>query len=303
MTNGREHKYGVDDIISHDVWTAMGMYGPNVAQASDTFNPLKPGVVQFADATLDTNDIHRNVDGSSEVISPGFLQNCTAIVLSRKPVNMCGINTRDYPYSINKSEMPAFVVTGLGYSLSARFNAYNREADVELRNLHGGLMYALHRTLYREALLNLPAKNGESFHKCPFRISGGDSIQNFGHLIGSESSESNLRALAGSSSAICDAVEKGKLRDPRKEGVDVIYSGGQEFYLDASRTLDLRKGINMELYMSNPDNFAVLGKNTAISVVGRDESERIVYHFNAQLSSKDKRMASLAVRKALKQRN
>ena len=71
----------------------------------------------------------------------------------------------------------------------------------------------------------------------------------FGRLISSDSSESNLYAIAGSSSVAIDAVKKGNLSQ-LLEGVAVIY-GTQEIYSDASHSLELKKkGVNeLSLYI------------------------------------------------------
>jgi hypothetical protein len=278
-------------------------YGLNIALQNDRFSPSVKVSRDFADATKDSNPIHRKIEGFDEVISPGFLQNCAAIVLSRRAMNMCDINSGDYPYSMNESEMPGPVATGLNYSISAQFNASTREADVELRNLRGGLLHRLHRVIHREKpTCGMPETNGELVYEGRFAISGEDSVSAFGKLVGSDSSESNLRALAGSSSAICDAIACRKL-NPLEAGVVAMYAGSQKFYLDASRTLDLHKGINMKFYVSERDKFGKLSAkddNVKISVVGEDDSGRMLYHFNAGLSFQDERIINLMLRRALK---
>ena len=260
---------------------------------------------EFADATKDLNPIHRKIEGFDEVISPGFLQNCISIVASRKAMNAVDVNPLDFPCSLNESEMPAAVATGLNYFISAMFNAQTREADIEIRNSQGRLLHRLHRKVYAEKPFSgMPETNGELIYEGRFAISGEDSVSAFGRLIGSDSSESNLRALAGSSSAVCDAISSGKL-NPLEQGVVVMYAGSQNFYLDLSRSLDLRKGINMRLYASEKDKFGRLsakGDYVKISVVGEDDSGRMLYHFNAGLSFQDERLVNLIMRRALKSR-
>ncbi len=280
-------------------------YGLNIAVQNDSFKPSLSQSKEFADATKDPNPIHRKIEGFAEVISPGFLQNCAAIVLSRRAMNLCDVNSGDYPYSLNESEMPGAVATGLDYFISARFNAHKHEADVEVKTLGGGLLYRLHRVVHREEpVQGMPGIDGELVYEGRFAISGEDSVAAFGKLIGSNSSESNLRALAGSSSAVCDAIACGKLT-PLEVGVVAMYAGKQNFYLDASRTLDLHKGTNMKLYVSEKDKFGRLSAKkdyVKISVVGEDDSGRMLYHFNAGLSFQDERLVNLIMRKALKSR-
>ena len=280
-------------------------YGLDIAVQNDSFKPSLSQSKEFADATKDTNPIHRKIEGFDEVISPGFLQNCAAIVLSRRAMNLCDVNSGDFPCSMNESEMPGAVATGLNYFISARFNAHTREADVEVKNLGGGLLYRLRRVIYHgKPPRGLPETNGRLVYEGRFAISGEDSVSVFGNLVGSKSSESNLRALAGSSSAVCDAIAAGKL-NPLEEGVVAMYAGKQNFYLDASRTLDLHKGINMRLYVSGKDKFGRLSAKddyVKISVVGEDDSGRMLYHFNAGLSFQDERLVNLIMRKALKSR-
>jgi hypothetical protein len=293
----------LDDVNSFEVETFLEEHGLDLAVQNDSFKPSSFQSKEFADATKDTNPIHRKIEGFDEVISPGFLQNCAAIVLSRRAMAAIGLSSVDFPYSLNESEMPGPVATGLDYFISARFNAHKREADVEVRNLQGGLLYSLHRIIHRERpTCEMPGIDEELVYEGRFAISGEDSVSAFGSLVGSKSSESNLRALAGSSSAVCDAISAGKL-NPLEAGVVAMYAGKQNFYLDASRTLDLHKGINMRLYVSEKDKFGRLSaKNDYVrmSVVGEDDSGRMLYHFNAGLSFQDERIVPLMLRKALK---
>jgi hypothetical protein len=232
---------------------------------------------EFADATKDPNPIHRKIEGFDEVISPGFLQNCIAIVASRKAMNATDVNPLDFPYSLNESEMPAAVATGLNYFISAMFNAQTREADIEIRHSQGRLLHRLHRKVYAEKPFSgMPETNGELIYEGRFAISGEDSVSAFGRLISS-----------------------------LEQGVVVMYTGSQNFYLDSSRSLDLRKGINMRLYASEKDKFGRLsakGDYVKISVVGEDDSGRMLYHFNAGLSFQDERIVPIIMRRALKSR-
>ncbi len=277
-----------------DLARANRVINTSIAQSSD-----------FVVATKDINPIHRKMDGLDEVVSPGFLQNCAAIVLSRQAMNAADFNTLDYPHSFNECEMRAPVVTGLDYAMAAVFDGTRKRADVEIRNQKGDIVYTLTRGLFKESAN--PARlglNGELVYDGEFRIDGEDSIHNFGRLIGSESSESNLRAFAGASSAVCSAIAAGKL-NTLDEGVEAMYAGRQQFYLDSSRTLNLQKGIGMKLYVSGREKFGKKSEKedyVGISIVGEDAG-RTIYQFNANLAFVDRRIVPLMIKRALKCRN
>lgn len=297
MANWRELEDEADSFYRH--------YGQDLAHASRVVNTSIAQSSDFGVATKDINPIHRKMPGLEEVVSPGFLQTCRAIVLSRQAMNAAGFNTLDYPHSFNECEMRAPVVTGLDYTMAAVFNGTSRKAEVEIRNPRGEIVYTLVRGLFKDSAN--PARlgfNGELVYDGEFRIDGDDSIQTFGKLIGSESSESNLRAFAGASSAVCSAIAAGRL-NALDEGVEAMYAGRQQFYIDSSRTLNLQKGIGMKLYVLGKDKFGKKSEKddyVGISVVG-EEDGRMVYQFNANLAFVDKRIVPLMIKKALKSRS
>ena len=266
-------------INAYEVNTFLHEHGVDTACAQGVFKP----VPIFNCAMLPTLE---------QIVLP---TTCAALTLSREALKNADMSSLDYPFSLNECEMLAPLEAGREYALEARFDGAEDRADVEIKIPGGSCVYRLHRHLFSSEPAEKLKTKGKLVCSGTFKTGKDDSIQNFGQSIstcfgkpiGLGSSESHLRAFAGAFSIVDAAIGLGKLSEPGR-GVDAEIYAKPQFYLNAERTVNLKKGVRMHLYIDGKERF---GKENeapmGISIVGSN-SGGILYHFNADLIFKKK---------------
>jgi hypothetical protein len=268
------------------------------------YSPAVEHSEQFVEMTGDDNPIHRKHPEYHETISPGLLQNAAAIILINQGIRESGLNASDFPFSHTKAEMKAGVVTGLDYVFEIEIGISSEGVLKSSAALSGpqGIVYNLERASYCKkpkiffSRINLL----EYIHSCMLI---GESPYKFGKLIDSGSPESNLYAVSASSSVVSDAVRQGNLNN-LEEDVAALYTK-QDIYSDARRSLDLKKGLRLFLFLSNPERFGKIsgaGEILDMNILAADDNGRVVYLSHAPLAFPRKKIIELQLRKALRLR-
>ena len=268
-------RMGLPGIFSYEQFENHG----SVIKANFGFSPTADHSELFVEMTRDENPIHRKHPEYGEAVSPGFLQTAVSMMIMRDAMREGGLNPLDYPYSRNTSRMDGVIVTGFDYDIEAVFDIKAKTAKAKISNPARGTVFELEKRLYAEMPENLfPGLNRNNLvHSCVFvpdRIYGPLS---FGHLIGSASSESNLYAMAASSSAVYSAKHAKALA--LEQGLMAAYTN-QDIAMDVSSTLDLSDGIFLELYLAEPERFGKPtkeGKPVDMWILAKDFDERILY--------------------------
>lgn len=256
----------------------------------------------FCELTRDKNPIHRKHPQYGEAISPGFLQTSAAIVLIREAMRQLDINPQDYPFSFTHSEMKSLVLTGFSYKFEGKLDNLKNgflEYSIRLIDHRNNPVFELTgKNFKKEFGLLWPSLNFKDFVYSG--VFNGEPL-NFGYLVGSKSSESNLFALSSSSSIVFDALERGELPSV-SEDLKAIYTS-QRIYSDLSHSSDLKKGITLELYLSGKENFGKLskrGENLDLNIFAKDSKERPIYLSNAPISFQPSRLIEIAMKRAYK---
>ncbi len=250
------------------------------------YHPLMGHVKHFCELTGDSNPAHKEHPVYHQALVPGFLQTTIVTRLIKESMKHAGINTANYPFANINIEM-AGVKTGSDYNFMLVLDPETLKSSVRSIDKEKKRVYTLERKDFEgEQVIDYP--NTPRVHSGRFIRK--NSLE-FGKLIGSESSESNLYALAASSFIICDAVKKGKLNAVPEE-LTVIYLS-QKVHSDSSSSLNLVKGIDLELCMLDPEKFGKRSRkgdflNTEI--IARDHKGRFVYKINSQLSFRSVRL-------------
>lgn len=269
------------------------------------YSPLLHHSESFCNMTKDRNPIHKAHPEYGEAVSPGFLQTSAAAILIREVINQKGINPKDYPFLHTNVELKKPVLTGCNYKFEIESNPSNAGSlkfSAKIKDQKGSVVCNMHREYSKaEPVLFFPSIN--SSYLVHTGIFTGDDVLNFGNLVGSESPESNLYALSGSSSVVFDAVEKGKL-SPLLEGIVALYAS-QNIHSDSSSTLDLRRGISLELYLSNPDRFGKLSEADEVldmKILARTSKGKFIYLSQSPISFQNSRLLDIIIRKELRNR-
>jgi len=257
---------------------------------------------RFCDMTGDDNPIHREHPEYHEAISPAFLQNSITSLLFREAMTYRGIDVLDYPFSTASSVMDGGILTSLEYDVEVKVEPGRFPAAyAQFISPKGGKVHKTHKMFYNkqpDAFFHR-IDPSRQLHTSEFT---GKNISEFGKLIGAESPESNLFAVSASSSIVFDALEKGKL------GLDddvCVFYREQKIVSDASHSLDLRKGISLELYLSDAGKFGkTLAQNETLEmqIVARDPKGRVIYSISAPLSFPRRGMFEMQFKKYFRSR-
>ena len=230
-------------------------YGAGV-ELTAGYSPSREHFEAFADLTGDKNDDFHKGEQS---IAPGFLQTSVAVLLIKKAMRAVDVLPLDYPFSLDHAELPGFVLPSGDYTFNVEFHlGERRTASAKLKDAEGNVVYSLERFMYEEKPADFSPNLDDVKYLCDeeFVLGDGADTPTFGRLIGSKSSESNLYAMSGTSSIVFSALDKGVLK-PVSPMKAFYYS--QSVVSDASKSLDLKDGIKLELYLSDWEKF---GKKT-----------------------------------------
>lgn len=257
---------------------------------------------RFCDITGDPNPIHRSHPKYGEALSPALLQNAVASVLIRELMKESGKSALDHPFLLTKSYLKGPVITGFDYDIKVALNPTFQDfysAYTEIKTKKGKKLFVSHQIFYEDDLdrscFDLDKKN--LVHSAKFT---GKKVLEFGNLIGSKSSESNLYALSASSFAIVSAINKGIIS--LDQGVCAMYSE-QEIAADISSSLDLKKGISLELYLSDKERF---GKNMGegetldMQIIGKDNKDKVIYISRSPIAFPRSRLLEVQIQRAIK---
>jgi len=267
-----------------------GMYCPTLEHSE-----------RFVDITEDDNPLHKAHPVYGEAISPGFMQTSTSILLIKEAMREAGLNPADYNFSINNSEMGArgAIVTGGEYPFEVESSPKGElmESSVVMKNNKGAVLY----NFKRESYVGPEGFDGQVFstpvHES--RFTSERSATEFGKLIGSESSEGNLFGISCSSYVVFDAIRSGSI-SPVQDGLIVLYSS-QNIYSDATKTPNLKNGINLELHLSDPEKFGgQLERNQSLDmrIAARDDDGRIIYVSQSPISFQREKLWDIMMRRA-----
>jgi len=224
----------------------------------------------FCYLTRDDNFLHREPFG----ISPQFLQYSTATVLIREAFESLGVATLDYPFSVNESESKWMAFCNTLYKVEVEVDKQNLCAQAAISDKRGMVVYTLDKKLLGSKPEELSALPAPLHSKKLYP----EELVAFGKLIGSLSSESNLYALANSSSVVFDAIDKGVLRfDAGAEKITGLYTK-QRIFSDASKSLVL-KDVALDLNVTGGlgDGGLITTCNAlGINIIAREDG-RIIY--------------------------
>jgi len=269
------------------------------------YSPTVGHSEHFVEMTGDDNPIHKEHPKYHETISPGFMQTSAAIVLINYGIRKLGLNPSDFPFSYTDSEMKTGVVTGLEYRFEVEISPGPAGELISSVNLAGpqGTAYSLERISYGKKPDDFFSKiDIQDFIHAYVFIRENPLV--FGKLIGSESSESNLYAVSASSSVVSDAVRRNVLNN-LEEDVAALYTK-QEIYSDTRRSLDLKKGLLLFLFLSGHEKFgkrSEAGQNLDMKILAMDHRKQVVYLLHAPLAFPRAKILELQMRKALRSRS
>jgi hypothetical protein len=265
------------------------------------YSPSVDHSEKFCDLTGDPNPIHRRHPEYGEALSPALLQNAVASVLVRELIKEAGKSALDHPFLLSKSYLKGPVITGFDYNIKAILNTTFEifySAYVEITNKKGKKLFVSHHVFHEDGF---ERNASDMIKKRPVYINTfrGEKAFEFGNLVGSQSSESNLYALSSSSSVIVDAVKNSAIS--LDQGVCAMYAE-QEIAADISHSLDFKKGISLELYLSDPEKFGKqLGKGEVLemNIIGKDNKGKIIYISNSPLAFPRSGLLEVQIKRAL----
>ena len=263
----------------------------NVKEEGDFINltanytPSQKHSEAFCYTTRDKNPIHKE-------IAPAFLQFSAATLLIRKAMEEKEVDYLEYPFVFSYSDMSNIILNGASYVFEIKFIKQKDclEASANLLNSESAV-YTLYMKSSKENFKSLPEPKASPVYT---KILTGGEISEFSYLVGFESPERMLYALANSSSVVFDAINEGKLKpDPE---IRAVYKK-QQFYFNAQAAPNLKKGMNISLYL-NPEEF---GKRTTkelgMTILG-SEDNNLVYASHSTLRFLQDELVSKLVNRA-----
>jgi hypothetical protein len=273
------------------------------------YSPSAEHCRRFVEITGDRNPLHL-IPYEGHFIAPGLLQTTFAFLFSRRALAERNYNIRDYPFSADEADMKLPVISGGNYPIDASLKEENEQLHFDLwlnKNRNNPAAYAYH--LKREMKPKkpkdfFPLANPNAFvYRQLVNVNEKGMPTQFGKLIGSESSESHLCALALSSSGIFSALDKRKF-PPLAKGIVALYTN-QKIFMDSSKTLVGNGKIALELYLSGEKEFSgEIDEKSGLaemSILARDAEGKLIYMVNCILSFQDKeRIAQILIRRALR---
>jgi hypothetical protein len=273
--------------------------GYSVVTAS--YLPTADDVERFVEATQDTNPIHKRHATYGEAIVPGFMHSCAALLLIDKAMGLHRTQLLDYAHSDNHASMQSPVVSGSEYIFEVRFDPQKHEATAVLLDKKNKPVYELRRQMDRGRKNGLKpvVDNRQLVHTGQFSLEGRIGPLDFARIIGSDNPQRYFCALAGASSIVCQAIRAGKL--DLDEGIVPLYTQ-QNFEADTAPPIDLRRGVSLELYLSNPEKFGALsakGETMDMEVIARNDRGEVLYVLHAPLSFQQERLVDIVVRRAV----
>ena len=258
----------------------------------------------FCDITKDSNKIHRKHPEFGEAVSPALLQSSVASILAKELIKYVGENPIDFPYSSSESKSVKPVVTGFEYEVESRINPHFEgflAAYTEIRNNKGKVYFSLYHVYC------------DGNHDIKFILDAADPVHRtiftrekaleFGRMIGSESSESNLYSLAAASSVVADAVDRGVLS--LDEGIIALYTE-QQVTADTSHSMDLKKGIHLDLFLSDKARFGKnleQGETVGMQILARDNKGKLIYVLKSPLAFPREGLLEAAIKREMRSRN
>lgn len=266
-----------------------------------SYSPTLEHAQNFAIYTGDENPIHKEHPKYNGAIVPGFLHAMTSMGLFQEAARRVYGNEHSYNYRTCDVQMKGPIVSGKDYTLTVDFSGDTDTTFAKIIDGDGKGMFTLEQHAFDPEPENFfPSTEGFKLaYKGKFI---GDKVLDFSDIINETLADSvHLYALAGSSSAVTDAVKTGSLR-PLPEGVVALYDS-QRLYLDSSFSLNPVAGISTELYFSDISKFGELmkkGETLDMLVVGRDIDGRQVYASQSPLSFQKSKLIDLVLRKASK---
>lgn len=262
---------------------------------------------RFVEITGDRNPLHL-IPYEGHFIAPGLLQTTFAFLFSRGELAAKNYNPADYQFSSDEADMKLPIISGENYLIDASLKEENEQLHFDLwlnknHNNPSAYAYYLKRTMKSKKPKDLfPFVNPNTLiYSHQINLNEGGRTTQFGKLIGSESSESHLCALALSSSGIFSALDKKKF-PPLAKGIVALYTN-QKIFLDSSKTLTGK--ISLELYLSGEKEFSgEIDEKSGLaemSILARDAEGKPIYMINCVLSFQDKeRIAPVLIRRALR---
>lgn len=257
------------------------------------YSPTLAHSITFCDVTNDHNPIHRKLPNMDEAVAPAFIQNVVAILASRRAILEHGLNPIDFPRSSNKVSLDNFVITGGDYDLLVTLRDEPFCVDVKLSDHRGNKVFGMNRTFEEVRPLD---DCGQIIYSGSINVDG-SVLYDFGEVVGTTSPESNLCALAFSSSVIFDAQSEGVFPE-LPEGVRPIYRG-QDIYMDVGK----RASKETKVLLSIPENYNHFDKGDRIQTTVTSLRHGVpVYQIVSGVEFVSERLITLAVRKALRSR-
>jgi hypothetical protein len=197
--------------------------------------------------------------------------------------------------------MRGVMPTGRAYDLEVtaeRFSEKSIRTSANFRDSAERRVCRIDRTFHMEQPTVSPGidmrhLNKENFvYGDTFRLDNCHSMGEFSRLIGldADNPQRNILALGASSSIVFAAMDKGLLANP--PGIWAFYTA-QSTQIDTGLKPDPRRGIDLELYLSNRELFGKVceddegkSKRVKMSIVGKTEGN-VIYVTQSNLSFKE----------------
>ena len=286
----------LDSIITRTTTTREN----GVVELNVGYSPSVKHSERFVDLTGDKNPIHLGHPEFKETISPGFLQTVVVLGLTDEISGYTEVNQEKFPFLQVNAVMNGAVVTGLDYNLQIIFDRATLKSSARLTDAKGNVVYELSREISNTPIIQPKLDSSKLVHRGRFSLERwGEDISG---VVGITLPNQYIPAIAGASSAVFDAIADGKLPKPHET---VGMYAQQNISCDSTTPIDLREGINLELYLSDIDKFGQLsgkGETFGMTVVAKNDEGRFLYRVDAPLSFQQDRIFDIVLKRALRSR-
>lgn len=262
--------------------------------------PLVGHSEAFVNMTGDDNPIHR---GNEHVIVPGFLHTCSGKVLVDYLFRELdsSINLSGFPYVRFRSKMTKLVVSGLEYNVCVRgqISADNLTASVKISRFDGSEVYTNEVDMRRDNGEHVDLE--ERVHVLDIDnniFPSGLGVNDFSYIIGSETPQRRLHALASSFKVLFDSAKK--VPSDILDGVVPVYDS-QNISYDSDSNLNLKQGITLELHEKRLRNYGKKGGRANTDIFAKNSDREVLYRVTTPLSFSTDKFLNLALRRELRQ--
>lgn len=269
-------------------------------QLSAKYRPTVEHSEKFVELTQDINPIHRRHLELGQAIFPGMAHLSTAIGLSYKLMNETNVSHNDFPFWNAETKFTGLIVTSVEYDIQGEYDPQSNKVKITISQEGKPTAYTFTNTFQKDNKVKSPEEHLDFLYQSTFKTSH-NGLHQFGKILNA-GRERKLFAVSSSSSAPCEALEKGLLHLPKDRVV--MYSDQQLLFdaRDLRQELDLDKGLMLELFMSNDEQFGEIGKNLRMEVKAMRPDYSELYSIKSTLVFKDNRFVDVLMRSALRHR-